>query len=40
MVLTGRLNSANALMGEGEELRSIAATVIGGPISLVDKVAF
>lgn len=30
MVLTGRLNSANALMGEGEELRSIAATVIGG----------
>jgi ribose transport system permease protein len=30
LVLTGRLNSANALMGEGEELRSIAATVIGG----------
>ena len=30
MVLTGRLNSANALMGDGEELRSIAATVIGG----------
>lgn len=30
MIMTGRLNSANALMGEGEELRSIAATVIGG----------
>ena len=29
-VLAGRLNSANALMGEGEELRSIAAVVIGG----------
>jgi len=30
MVLVGRLNSANALMAEGEELRSIGATVIGG----------
>jgi len=30
VVLTGRLNSANALMGEGEELRSIASVVIGG----------
>lgn len=30
LVLTGRLNSANALMGEGEELKSIAAVVIGG----------
>jgi ribose transport system permease protein len=29
-VLAGRLNSANALMGEGEDLRSIAAVVIGG----------
>jgi ribose transport system permease protein len=29
-VLAGRLNSANALMAEGEELRSIAAVVIGG----------
>jgi ribose transport system permease protein len=29
-VLAGRLNSANALMGDGEELRSIAAAVIGG----------
>ncbi len=30
VVLTGRLNSANALMGDGEELRSIASVVIGG----------
>jgi len=30
IVLTGRLNSANALMGEGAELQSIAAVVIGG----------
>jgi ribose transport system permease protein len=30
LVLAGRLNSANALMAEGEELRSIAAVVIGG----------
>jgi ribose transport system permease protein len=30
LVLTGRLNSANALMGDGEELRSIASVVIGG----------
>lgn len=30
LVLTGRLNSANALMGEGAELQSIAAVVIGG----------
>jgi ribose transport system permease protein len=30
MVLVGRLNSANALMADGEELRSIGATVIGG----------
>ena len=30
IVLVGRLNSANALMGEGEELRSIASVVIGG----------
>lgn len=30
VVLAGRLNSANALMAEGEELRSIAAVVIGG----------
>ena len=30
MVLAGRLNSANALMAEGEELRSIASVVIGG----------
>jgi ribose transport system permease protein len=30
LVLTGRINSANALMAEGEELRSIAAVVIGG----------
>lgn len=30
MVLVGRLNSANALMAEGEELRTIGATVIGG----------
>lgn len=29
-LLTARLNSANALMAEGEELRSIAAAVIGG----------
>lgn len=29
-VLAGRLNSANALMAEGEDLRSIAAVVIGG----------
>lgn len=29
-LLTARLNSANALMAEGEELRSIAAVVIGG----------
>lgn len=29
-VMMGRLNSANALMAEGEELRSIAAVVIGG----------
>ncbi len=30
LVLTGRLNSANALMGEGMELQAIAAVVIGG----------
>lgn len=30
LVLTGRLNSANALMAEGTELQSIAAVVIGG----------
>jgi len=30
IVLTGRLNSANALMGEGAELQSISAVVIGG----------
>jgi ribose transport system permease protein len=30
IVLTGRLNSANALMAEGAELQSIAAVVIGG----------
>ncbi|NLG69424.1 MAG: ABC transporter permease [Firmicutes bacterium] len=30
LVLTGRLNSANALMAEGMELQSIAAVVIGG----------
>jgi ribose/xylose/arabinose/galactoside ABC-type transport system permease subunit len=29
-LLTARLNSANALMAEGEELRSIASVVIGG----------
>jgi len=29
-VLAGRLNSANALMAEEENLRSIAAVVIGG----------
>lgn len=29
-VLAGRLNSANALMGSGQELESIAAVVIGG----------
>nr|WP_238625906.1 ABC transporter permease [Aggregatilinea lenta] len=29
-VLAGRLNSANALMSEGDELTSIAAVVIGG----------
>jgi ribose transport system permease protein len=30
MILAGRLNSANALMAEPENLRSIAAVVIGG----------
>jgi ribose transport system permease protein len=30
ILLMGRLSSANALMGEGEELRSIASVVIGG----------
>ena len=30
LVLSGRMNSANALMGDGMELQSIAATVIGG----------
>lgn len=30
VVLAGRLNSANALMADGEELRSVAAAVIGG----------
>lgn len=30
IVLVGRLNSGNALMAEGEELRSIASVVIGG----------
>jgi len=30
IVLVGRLNSANALMADGEELRSIASVVIGG----------
>jgi len=29
-MLAGRLNSANALMGQGQELNSIAAVVIGG----------
>ncbi len=30
ILLTGRLNSANALMGDGAELQAIAAVVIGG----------
>lgn len=30
LVLVGRMNSANALMGEGLELQTIAAVVIGG----------
>jgi ribose/xylose/arabinose/galactoside ABC-type transport system permease subunit len=30
IVLMGRLNSANALMGEGAEMQAIAAVVIGG----------
>jgi ribose transport system permease protein len=30
LVLTGRMNSGNALMGEGDELKCIAAVVIGG----------
>jgi len=30
LVLTGRMNSANALMAEGVELQTIAAVVIGG----------
>jgi ribose/xylose/arabinose/galactoside ABC-type transport system permease subunit len=30
IVMTGRLNSANALMAEGTELQSIASVVIGG----------
>lgn len=30
LVLSGRMNSANALMGDGMELNSIAAVVIGG----------
>ncbi len=30
LVMTGRLNSANALMADGAELQSIAAVVIGG----------
>jgi len=30
MVLVGRMNSANALMGDGMELQSISAVVIGG----------
>ncbi|MCL4137165.1 UNVERIFIED_CONTAM: hypothetical protein GTU68_018169 [Idotea baltica] len=30
IIFVGRLSSANALMGEGDELRSIAAVVIGG----------
>ena len=30
IILVGRLNSANALMADGEELRSIASVVIGG----------
>lgn len=30
LVLTGRMNSANALMGDGMELQAIAAVVIGG----------
>jgi len=30
LVMCGRLNSANALMADGEELRSIASVVIGG----------
>lgn len=30
LVMTGRLNSANALMAEGMELQAIAAVVIGG----------
>ena len=30
LVLTGRMNSANALMAEGIELQTIAAVVIGG----------
>ncbi|MFN2485321.1 MAG: ABC transporter permease, partial [Acidimicrobiia bacterium] len=30
ILLAGRLSSANALMGEGFELQSIAAVVVGG----------
>lgn len=30
ILMVGRLSSANALLGEGDELRSIAAVVIGG----------
>ncbi|MEM8552566.1 MAG: ABC transporter permease [Pseudomonadota bacterium] len=30
IVMVGRLSSANALMGEGDELRSIASVVVGG----------
>ena len=30
LVLAGRMNSANALMGDGTELQSISAVVIGG----------
>jgi ribose transport system permease protein len=30
IVLSGRLNSANALMADGEDMRSVASAVIGG----------
>jgi ribose/xylose/arabinose/galactoside ABC-type transport system permease subunit len=40
IVLTGRLNSANALMAERTELQSISTVVIGEPISLVEKGVF
>jgi len=37
IVLMGRLNSANALMADGEELRSIASVVIAEPTCLAAK---